>query len=302
MDFAALEGSTAPLGRAGIVALHGIPQCGGQRVLAAFVSPLPALFYRHIKLVSEKTGQICRGKGFQFCIVIGFNGIHVVVRHLAGRIHRNLFKRDGTGTENVIMFCLGDLIIAGAVGTGTCGCIPGIALRLAVKHPERDVNPLDLLDVVPGGKGFWQKNLALIVLFKGRDRILLAQLEWKHKIGPQCTAELPWHYGGVPAIRTGCGGGTFITDQLRSAGRAVIGFHPCGPVTAQAGGVPAVIFRAFGLSVLVGFHGLFFFLLVQRLYLGDLVGAPAVIALQFPGVPGKVQRACAGRTLVICYL
>ncbi len=54
---------------------------------------------------------------------------------------------------------------------GTGSGITGIALRLAVEHPEGDIDPFDLLDMVPGSKGSRAKNLAFIVLFRLRPHL-----------------------------------------------------------------------------------------------------------------------------------
>ena len=164
---------------------------------------------------------------------------------------------------------------------GAGGCIQGIALCLTIKHPEGDIDPFDLLDMVPGSKGSWQENLAFIVLFRAATASSLLSLNGSTKSGPQCTAELSRYYVWISAIRAGCGSSTFITDQFCTTGRGSYRLSFRGilaPVTVQAGGVPAVTgFRLFVLRILMGFHGLFFFLLIKRLNLGDLMGAPAVI-------------------------
>lgn len=59
----------------------------------------------------------------------------MVVRHLAGDIHGNLLKGYGAGAEHIVMLCLGNLLVAPALGVGAGGLIMGVALRHAVKDP-----------------------------------------------------------------------------------------------------------------------------------------------------------------------
>ena len=139
---------------AGMVACYRVAQCRGQGSLTALVRPLQTLLHGHIEFVGQKTGEIGRGKGFQFLIVVGLDGVHVIVRHFTGGIRRYFLKREKSGPVDVIVFRFRDLIVTGAVCMGACGFVTGIALRLAVKHPEGDIDPLDLLHMVLLGKAF----------------------------------------------------------------------------------------------------------------------------------------------------
>ncbi len=56
--------------------------------------------------------------------------------------------------------------------------ISGVALRLAVEHPERNINAANLLHMIFIGEGFWARKIfSLVVLFEGLDSILLAEPE-----------------------------------------------------------------------------------------------------------------------------
>ena len=70
------------------------------------------------------------------------------------------------------MFRFRNFIVAGNVAVGTGRLVAGVARRLAVEHPEGDVNTTDLLHMVFVGKGLGQKNLSFIVLLERLDGIV----------------------------------------------------------------------------------------------------------------------------------
>ena len=313
MYLAARQVRAASQPDAGIIARHAAAQRGIQRSLAALIRALPALFHAYIVLVGKKTGEIGRGKALQLIVVVGFDGVHVVIRHFTGGVHRHLLKGDGTGAVNVEMFRFRNFIVAGNVAVGTGRLVAGVARRLAVEHPEGDVNTADLLHMVFVGKGLGQKNLSFIVLLERLDGIFPAELEGKDKVRSQLSGKLPRHDRGVAAIGAGRCRRALVADQLRAAAGAAVRLHVralLAPVLAEAGGIPiaAVSGRCFlllcGLFLgrLLRCRGLFLFLRVKRLDLRDVVARAAVVALQFTGRTYEVQRTGTAGALIVGYL
>ena len=164
MHLAPTQVNAAFFENAEVITLHCAAQRGGKGPLTALIRPLPALFHRHIELIGQEAGEIRGGKGLQLLVVIGFNGVHVAVRHLAGGVHRHLLKGDGSGPIDIVVFRLRDLVVAGAVCTGAVSLIMGIALRLAVEHPEGNIDPPNLLHMIFTGKAFRQEKLTFVVV------------------------------------------------------------------------------------------------------------------------------------------
>ncbi len=195
---------------------------------------------------------------------------------------------------------------------GAGGLVAGVAHRLAVKHPEGDVNAADLLHVVFVGKGLRQKNLPLVVLSERLDGIFPAELEGDNEIRFQLTGKLPRHHRGVAAIGAGCCRRALIADQLRTAAGAAVRLHVralLAPVVAEAGGIPIaavggrfLLLRGLFFSRLLRCRGPLFFLRVERLDLRNVVTRAAVFALQLTGGAHKVQRTGTAGALIVGYL
>ena len=158
---------------------------------------------------------------------------------------------------------------------------------LTVVHPERYIHTLDLLQMVGFGEGRWQQRLFEIVLLQCLDGVLLAQLEGKHKVGLQNTAELPRKYRRISAVRAGRGRSRRIAEQLRTTRRTAVGLHAGrvrAPVLAQAGRIPvravcgSLLFFRFGrflsrlrfFPLLCRFRRFCFFFCVERFNFCDI--------------------------------
>ena len=87
-------------------------QCAQQRARAARVRPLPAVFDADILFVRQKSGQIRCGKWPELRVIVRFDGVHIIVRHFARRVHRDLFKGNGACASHIIVACLRDLIVS----------------------------------------------------------------------------------------------------------------------------------------------------------------------------------------------
>lgn len=74
----------------------------------------------------------------------------------------------------------------------------GIALRLAVKHPERNINALNFLNMVFVGETLGKENFPYAVLFQRLDGVLFAVLEGDNEIRFQLTGKLPGTTVGLP--------------------------------------------------------------------------------------------------------
>ena len=207
----------------------------------------------------------------------------------------------------MIMFRNGNLFIAGGKGFHRGAVESHPTANRAVKEPERNIDPFDLFDMIRGGKRFGQEFLSFIIVFQRFHRILFAHPERDHIIGLEGTAELPGDHRGVIAVGTAGGGGGFLADQLRTAGRTGISPHGTGilpPIVADGRKIPAFggFFFLFLRRFFRGFHRFFFLGGVKSLDLFHFKTASAVFTFQFTGVSGKMQRAGTGRTFMICYL
>ena len=188
----------------------------------------------------------------------------------------------------------------------------GIALRLAVKHPERNINALNFLNMVFVGETLGQENFSRAVFFQRLDGVLFAVLEGDNEIRFQLTGKLPGHHGGVAAIGTGRCRRALIAEQLRAAAGAAVGLHVralLAPVVAEAGGIPIaavggrfLLLRGLFFSCLLRRRGLLFFLRVERLDLRNVITRAAVFALQLTGSAYEVQRTGAAGALIVGYL
>ena len=308
MHLAAAQPDVLRAGNTRVIPAYGARERVEHRFPAALVGAAFTVGDRNIVLIREKAGEIRRGKRLEFGIVVGLNGIHMRVRHPARSVHRHLFKGHRTVAADLEMVGLRDLPIAGAENARARRVVARMALRLTVEHPEGDINALDLLDLVLGGKRSRQEGLVFIVPPERIDRVLAAELEGQNIVRPQRPGKLPRHDGRVAAVRAGGRGGVRIADELRTAGRTGIGLHPGGiraPVGAHGAGVPrAAVVAALrgGIRRFKRLGGLCFLFPIQRLDLCNGVRAAAVIAFQFPGRAGIVQRPGAGRALVVGHL
>ena len=198
---------------------------------------------------------------------------------------------------------LRDLIVALSSGMRTGGFEEGLTVRFPVKEPEGDVNALNFLQLILGGERSGQEKSLLIMLFQRRDGSLLIQLKGNDVIRLQCTGKLTRNHGGIAAVGAGRGGRGGIADQLRRAGRAGIGFHAVcvgAPVLAETGQIPfALLLRLICFRFLMGFHSLFFLLLIQRLDLRQFKDGPAELAAQLPRIGIELQRTGTGRALMV---
>ena len=84
-----------------MIALNRFHERRLQRAPAALIRPLPAILHAHIELIGQESRQVRRGKGLELSIIVRLDGIHVVVRHLAGGVHWHLFKGDAARAVNV---------------------------------------------------------------------------------------------------------------------------------------------------------------------------------------------------------
>ena len=311
MHLAAPQPDVLPQGDAAVVLLRRAAQGALQRGGAASVGPVMTVLHADIVLVGQEAGQVRGGEGLQISVVIRLDGVHVVIGHLAGRVHGHLFKGDGAASVNVVVLRLRHLIVGGLVLVVDEALVVHSALGLAVEHPEGDIHALDLLDVVAIGERLGQQGLALIVVLQGSHGVLLAELEGQDEVRLQRAAELARHHGGIAAVGAGRGGGGGVADQLRAAGGAVIGLHAVGlraPVAVEAGGIPAlglhlrhflaVLFRL-GVSLLRGGHGLGLFLRVQGFDLRHVIFRTAEITFQHTGGACKVQGAGTCRAFIV---
>ena len=188
------------------------------------------------------------------------------------------------------------------------GCFSG---GFAVEHPERNINAMDLFDMVVVLKGFRQIRSSLIVHFQFFDRFFFADLKRDHIIRLQYTGKLSGHNSRIPAVGTGGCRSRLIADQLRAAGRTIVAFHACcilAPVVVDIRSIPALFgrlcllllfpFRLF-FCLFLGFDRFFFLLGIHRFDFCDFILRTAVITFQLAKAFRIMQRSGTGRTLII---
>ena len=104
MDLAPFDGNgISVIGKVcGIVLQCAFKGCF-QRVNEALVCPLIGLFHGHIVPVCQETRKIRLGEGFQFTVIKGLDGIHVVIGHFGRCVHGNLFEGQTSRTFHPVM-------------------------------------------------------------------------------------------------------------------------------------------------------------------------------------------------------
>ena len=149
----------------------------------------------------------------------------MIVRQLAGGVHRHLLKGDAAGAVDIEEFCLRDSLVLGLVCMAAGSLIAGVALGLTVEHPEGYIDALYLLDVVFRSEAPGQEKLPLVVLLERIDGSLPAQLEGDDEVRTQGPGELPRHDCRIPAVGAGRGRRALVADELRAAAGAAIRPH-----------------------------------------------------------------------------
>ena len=98
--------------------------------------------------------------------------------------------------------------------------VADLRIGIRIEQPERDVNTLDLIDVILIGKDLRKQLLAAVVLFECIDRRFFVKLERDDIIGLERTCELSHHDNGIAAVRAGGRTGRFLADDHAAAGFA----------------------------------------------------------------------------------
>ena len=254
--------------------------------------------------VSQKAGQVCRREGNHRAVIERFDGVHVGVRHLAGTVHRDLYKIGGAVPDDVVELGRCHDVVALPVAFAELALVPAARVNMGVVEPEGNIHALNFLDVVVAAEGFWQEELSFIIPGQLVDGGFPVELEGDDVLGFQFAGEFAAKDGRVAAVGAGGRGGLGIADQLCTAGRAGIAVQPGGFGLAPKGSV------RLGFGLLCGFCGLFrvrfggcvgLCLLAGILgfNLLDLIAGTAVVAGQLSGLAVEMQGAGAGRTLVV---
>ena len=250
-----------------------------------------ARLHIHVVPVGKIARQIRIGERLQLAVVERLDGIHVRVRHFAGRIDGDPRKADRPRAADEKMLGVGHVILALAVRDGARAAVGDIGVRFPAEQPERHINPLNFLDLVLRRKGLRQQGLLFIVRPERIDRRLLIQPERKDRVWPERAGQLTGDNGRIAAVRAARRRRRRVAQKLRPAGRAAAGPH--------AVRVPAVRRMLPCAGILRGFFILFG---IERFHVLDRIAAAAVVAQELAACAVKVQRACAGRALVIGHL
>ena len=303
LHLAAADADGLRLRGAGGIAGDGAAQGAFAAGFAAGIGAGSALFDAHVVLIGQEARQIRVGEGLEGLIVERLDGVHVFVRHFARGIDGDLFERDGARAADKVVLRVGHVVIALAAGHRPGAFVGDVALGAAAEEPERDVDALDLLDMVLRGKGLGQKGLFLVMLFEGGDGVGLAEAEGDDIVRFLRAGQAAGDDRGVAAVGAAGRGGRCVADELRAAGRAGIALHPVfGPVAALGRGPGALVavrccggfIRRGGLG-----RGLCVFALIEGFDLVDGVARSAVVALQPSGRAHEMQGAGTGGALIV---
>ena len=188
-----------------------------------------------------------------------------------------MLKADAAATMRHIIAGFRIIVVAVTPGTHPGGAIANLRIHIGIEKPERNINSLDLIDVVLILKNLRQQPLTGQVLHQSRLCRLFIQLERNDKIRLESARELAHHHHGIAAKRTSCSCRVGVADDLASAGLAHIGAQAIGfsllPVSSGSGfPFHIVIFFALQLGV-VACQRLHFKLRVAKRTLHLLEGA-----------------------------
>ena len=298
--------------RHGIVALHCVLQRRPEGVGRALGRPAAALLLGDVVFVGQVAGHILHAEGPHFLVVERLDGIHQVVRHLCGGVHRYFVKAHAALSMYVKKLRADNFLIAGSSPLLLAGLVVRGAVHLAGEHPEWHIDALDLLNVVIGGKRSRQQLSAFVILLERLDRLLLVYLERDQIIRPVHAREFARDHGGIAAVGAAGRRRRIVADQLCAAAGAVIGAHvgriapPAAVRCCFRGHAGSRCFRRclffrggrFLLRFLVAFHSALVLFLVERLdFLGG-IGAAAVVALELADLAIIVKGARTGRALI----
>ncbi|AJC12482.1 hypothetical protein JI75_07185 [Berryella intestinalis] len=201
----------------GVVALHRV----GQRVLRALPHALfgPGLAFLGVLIVSvgQEARQVPEGKRDHLGIVVGLDRVHMRVGHAGRSVHGDAREVDGSFALGGVMVGLGVEVLAVAPGHNLGHREIGICVGRGRIQPERDVDPLDLVEVVFVREAFGEQLLIAVVLLQRRDGVLFRLLEGDEVVGAQRVCQLAGHDGLVSAVRALLDGGDLIDHQLGPA-------------------------------------------------------------------------------------
>ena len=157
-----------------------------------------------------------------------------------------MIKTKRTTSVYCIIAGLRIIIITIAPEPGLCCTVTDICICVCVIQPKRNVDALNLADMILWLKCFRQKPLTGKMLFQPLLCRFLVQLKRDHIIRLQCTGQLPGHYHRTSAKRAGRCCRIGISHDLTATGLAHIGTQPLTlPVLPLTAGLirPAHILR-----------------------------------------------------------
>ena len=196
-----------------------------ERVDSPVVRALSALLFGDVVFVGHKAGHILHRERPQLPVVKRLDGIHEIVGHPGRGIDRDLLKSHLPLSVNVKIFTPHDLFIAGTASVFFIGVIFRLSFHFSGVQPERDIDTLDLFDVMIRCERRRKKLSSFIVVLERADRLLFVHFEGDDEVRPVHAGELPGNDSGISAIRAARGRRCFIADKFSAAGRAVVSAH-----------------------------------------------------------------------------
>ena len=120
-------------------------------------------------------------------------------------------------------FCICIILIIPDTGPGRL--VTEAARRIQVKQPERNINCLDLFQMILLLKYLWKQRLSLVMLLKRFNRFFLGFSERNDIIRAVTVFELLRHNHRIIAIRTHRSSCCLFCQNLSTAGRAAPDSH-----------------------------------------------------------------------------
>ena len=133
-----------------------------------------------------------------------------------------MLKADAAAAMRHIIACFRIIVVAVTPGTHPGGAIANLRIHIGIEKPERNINSLDLIDVVLILENLRHKPLTRQMLHQPRLCRLFIQLERNDKIRLESARELTHHHHRIAAEGAGGSRRVGIAYDLAAAGLAHI--------------------------------------------------------------------------------
>lgn len=136
-----------------------------------------------------------------------------------------MVESNRSAAHHQIVIRLGVIVLRIAPRVGSCRLIRDLRVGIRIEQPERDIDPLDLVDVVLILEDLREQPFSRDVLLQCRLRRLFIELERYHVIRLENPGELIHHNDRISAEGTGGRRSSHIAYDLTTAGLAGVDPH-----------------------------------------------------------------------------